>query len=417
MRLVIRNPDSRTARRLSERLERTGLSAATLAGPAALRDPPGGEDLTLIDASEPAQAIAFAQDLRDSGLPSLAIAGICAGFAPPPSVGERLDGWVDLDGAGEPIVRRLSAIFRVGVSVAEAAERARTAEALGLSFPSSLKDHNRPPATLFVGSPCPAFLAIERAMQHWGGRLGASFTSFSAFDHIHDDRYDALVLFGGEDPAAALSLISALRRNSRLFDTPAYFLADDEQTRADALRRGADEAMRASFESENAALWLIEDIRRTRKARAVAGVLEQTLADAAQEFEFFSRHLIGISQTHHDKGRPLALAVMEVAGDARDEAAWTKGFSEIATLCSRLTRVSDSTARIDARRIALAFPSTSAAGAEAALARIGKVCECTAFAADGAGDRPLAFSWRVVELSPGESGAGLLNRALMQRAA
>ena len=48
--------------------------------------------------------------------------------------------------------------------------------------------------------------------------MRATFTSFSAFDHLHDDRFDALVLNGGADASAALSLISALRRNARLYD-------------------------------------------------------------------------------------------------------------------------------------------------------------------------------------------------------
>jgi two-component system cell cycle response regulator PopA len=419
MRLVVRSHDARRARPLIERLEIAGIAATALVGPAARRAAPGGEDLTIIDAEDPALAIAFAQTLRDDGISSLAIVGACAGNAPPPSVAGRLDAWIDLDGASEPVARRLGKAYRDGVASVEADERARTADALGLVCPAVLGDHNRPPSALFVGGPCPAFLAIERSIQHWGGAVGATFTSFSAFDHVHDGRFDALVLHGGDDPSAGLSLISALRRNARLHDLPAYFLAEDEDTRADALRRGADEAMRARFDAEKAALWLTEDIRRARRASAVTRVLETELAAEAEKLGFFESHLAGLAQTHHDKGRPLAIAILEVnpPHGAPANTAWRKGFAEIAMLCSRLTRAADSAAPVDERRVALAFPSTNLEGAEAAMARITKVCECTAFAAGEGGVGPLRLSHRVLELSPGESGAGLLSRALLQRAA
>ena len=186
MRLVVRSHDARRARPLIERLETAGVVAAALVGPAARRAAPGGEDITIIDATEPAPAIAFAQLLREDGLPSLAIVGACVGEAPPPSIAGRLDAWIDLDGAAEVIARRLGKIYRDGVASAEASERARTADLLGLVCPAVLGDHNRPPSALFVGSPCPAFLTIERSMQHWGGAIGATFTSFSAFDHVHE---------------------------------------------------------------------------------------------------------------------------------------------------------------------------------------------------------------------------------------
>jgi two-component system cell cycle response regulator PopA len=419
MRLVVRSHDARRARPLIERLEAAGVVATALVGPAARRAAPGGEDVTIIDAVEATQAIAFAQTLRDDGLPSLAIVGACSGDAPPPSIAGRLDAWIDLDGAAEVIVRRLGKVYRDGVASTEAGERAHTADALGLVCPAVLGDHNRPPSALFVGAPCPAFLTIERSMQHWGGAIGATFTSFSAFDHVHDGRFDALILHGGDDPGAGLSLISALRRNARLHDLPAYFLAEDEDTRADALRRGADEAMRARFDAEKAALWLTEDIRRARRASAVARVLETELAGEDDAFKFFSAHLPRLAQTHHDRGRPLAIAILEVSAPhgAVASVAWRKGFAEISMLCSRLTRAADYAAPVDERRVALAFPCTNSEGAEAAMSRITKVCECTAFAAGDGGVGPLRLSHRTLELSPGESGAGLLARALLQRAA
>ena len=417
MRIVVRSPDARRARPLVERLESAGLEATALVGPAARRSAPGGEDVTILDGADPAQAIAFAQNLRDDGAPSLALVGACASDAPPPSVAARLDAWADLESAPETIGRRINRVFRDGVLSAEVVARARTAESLNLAPPLVTTDYNQPASVLFVGCPTPSFLALQRAMQTWGGRMGATFTSFSAFDHVHDDQFDALVLFGGDDAGPALSLIAALRRNSSLHDMPAYFLGESEDDRALALERGVDEAMQPRFEAPKAALWLIEDIRRARLRRALMRALDAPIAAPDEAFAFFGRHLAGLAQTHHDRGRPLSLAVLEANSAAIGAPAWRKGFDDILNLTSRLTRASDSVAPIDGQRIVLAFPSTYSGGAAAALQRVVSVCECTAFAAgDGLG-APVRLSYRVAELSPGESGAGLLSRAMLARAA
>ncbi len=417
MRIVVRSPDTRRARPIVEQLEGAGLEATAMVGPAAFRSAPGGEDVTVLDGADAAQAIAFAQNLRDDGAPSLALVGACAGDAPPPSIAARLDAWADLDSAPQTISRRIKRVFRDGVLSAEVVARASTAESLSLAPPLVTANYNTPASVLFVGNPSPSFLALQRAMQTWGGRMGATFTSFSAFDHIHDEKFDALVLFGGDDCGPALSLIAALRRNSSLHDMPAYFLGESEDDRALALERGADEAMQARFEAPKAALWLIEDIRRARLRRALTRALEASIVAPEETFAFFSRHLEGLAQIHHDHGRPLSVGVLEARSAAAGAAAWREGFGDILNLCSRLTRASDCVAAIDAHRIAIAFPSTRAQGAAAALGRVISVCECTAFAAgDGLG-APVRLGYEVVELSPGESGAGFLSRAMLSKAA
>jgi two-component system cell cycle response regulator PopA len=383
-----------------------------------LRPAPEGEDLTLLDARDPAEAAALAAALRAQASPALAIVMATTGASPPARNADWLDAWVAFDAPPTVLARRLKSVFRDGVLAAEVDARTLTATALGLAAPRVDGPEPRRFAALFVGAPTPHFLEMQRALQRLGGRMQAAFTSFSAFDHLHDDAFDALVLQGEDDGAALLSLLTALRRNSRLHDMPAYFLASDEKVLATALARGADETVALTSDLDVAAAWLAEDVRRARRRRLLMKALAAPIAPTNEAFRFFSYHLAGLAQTHHDRGRQLTVAILEV-GDhkGRQTPGWRRGFGEIATLCARLVRAADSTAVVDDGRIAFAFPSTPLAGGEAAVKRVIGVCECTAFAAGDGGERPIGFRSRVVELSPGESGAGLLGRALHYRQA
>jgi hypothetical protein len=91
---------------------------------------------------------------------------------------------------------------------------------------------------------------------------------------------------------------------------------------------------------------------------------------------------------------------------------WRKGFTEIASLAARLMRDADCGVTMGADLIALALPASNLRSAKRTAERIASVAECTAFAS-GEGDAgPLVFEQSTVELQPGESGAGMLARAL-----
>lgn len=94
------------------------------------------------------------------------------------------------------------------------------------------------------------------------------------------------------------------------------------------------------------------------------------------------------------------------------EEAWRKGFTEIASLAARLMRDADCGVTMGADLIALALPASDLRSAKRTAERIASVAECTAFASGDGGAGPLVFEQSAVELQPGESGAGMLARAL-----
>jgi len=116
------------------------------------------------------------------------------------------------------------------------------------------------------------------------------------------------------------------------------------------------------------------------------------------------------------RAQALALAVLRVlpAHGAREpsEQVWKRGFDEIASLAAQLMRECDSGAAIGGDFIAVAMPATRLSGAKRTALRIAAVAECTAFASGEGGAGPLVFEQSAVELQPGESGTGMLARAL-----
>lgn len=411
MRIVVRSQNARAAREIAGALEPAGLAAQALTGGAALRPAPDGEDVAIVDARDPEAAGEIAEILRAAGGPALAYVG-AGPRAAAPSADGRLDGWIALDGAAPSLVRRLHAAVRQGVRDAEIAARARTAAALALPWLAQAPSE-APAQALFVGAPSPVFLALQEAFAQKGGRLGAVFTAFAAFDHIHGAGFDALALNTRSDADAALSFIGAVRRNRSFADWPIYALDAADGVGDAAVARGADEAFAPGADMAATAGWLAHDITRIRRRNAAVAALEAPLAGQDEAFAVFGYHLAGLAQSHHDRGWALSAGVLEITGAKRTNTArWRRGLGEIARVAARMARASDSVVIMDETRLVFAFPVTTRHEAEASLRRIVEVCDCTAFAAGDHGGGPLKFAPRAMELSPGESGAGLLTRLL-----
>ena len=162
--------------------------------------------------------------------------------------------------------------------------------------------------------------------------------------------FDAVVLNGAQDPATAISLCAALRRNASLYHLPTMMLyaAGDEATAKAALERGAAAIAQANAPCGPSLGWLFEAVRRERRRRAAEHDL-RTLCDLMGDARTglwkrpaFDAHLARLANDHHSSGRPMSLAVLRVlpAHGAREPSAeaWRRGFSEIASLAARLMR-------------------------------------------------------------------------------
>ncbi len=422
MRIVVRTQDARSAREAQDLLAAAGIEAAALAGPHRLA--PDGEDIAIFPALH--GTVESVEKLARLALGGPLAALIGLPNAAPAASGLQSSatfiGALALDGPPKLLSAQLAAYIRLISAEDERLRRAATAAALAL--PPVAPMAPRKLKALYVGAPSAMFLSLERALADHGGLVAAAFTSFSGFDHLHDEPFDAVVLNGAQNAPTAIALCAALRRNATLHHLPTMVVIapGDSATAAAVVERGASAVAEANAPCGPSLGWLFEAVRRERRRAAAEHqlrALRDSMGDARTGLFLrgpFDAHLARLAGDHHASGRPLALAALRVmpAHGARQpsEQSWKKGFSEIANLAGRLMRETDCAVALGGDLIVVALPATAIKGARRTAERIASVAECTAFAS-GEGDAgPLVFEQSTAELQPGESGAGLLARAL-----
>lgn len=282
---------------------------------------------------------------------------------------------------------------------------------------------------LAVGEPAPQFLALSNALAREGAEVVGAFTAYTAFDYLHERAFDAVVLWAGEEQQEALSIVSGMRRNTRLYHIPAalYLKAGATVTASEAFNRGLSDVASPETPETETARRIVELARGYRRETSIRNALEKArssgLMDAATGLftrDLFAGHLMRLTQAARVRNRPLSVAVLRVSD--RPEVALARGggwldraIPQIGSMIGRLVRVEDTAARLGSELFALALPSTNEASARIAADRIGAVIACTAFEA-GEGRKPFTveFDVGVAEIAPGESAAAALERAAAQ---
>ena len=425
MRIIVRSASNNDARAVQEFLGAAEFEAAALPGPAAYATAlPEGEDVVVVPAldGDLARAGAYFEDLPSDSQRLCALAAVPfetllstnLAFETP------FDGVIAIDGPRKLLGAQIDAYVRKAVAVEERTRRFATAVALNVKLPGPSRP--KPLKALYIGAPSTQFLALERAFAPAPGLVAAAFTSFCGFDYLHDEAFDAVVLNGAKDPATAIGLCAALRRNAQLYHMPTMVLTapDDAATRDAAVERGASVAVAANAPFEAPLGWLFEAIRRERIRKAAERdnfALRDLMGDPRTGLfrkKMFEAHVQRLAIEHHASGRPFSIAILRATARAGinqiSEEAWRRGFGEVCSLAGRLIRDTDCATAIAEDAIAIALPSTAVIGARKSAERIASVAECTAFSAGDATDQPLAFERSAAELQPGESGEALLAR-------
>jgi two-component system cell cycle response regulator PopA len=223
-----------------------------------------------------------------------------------------------------------------------------------------------------------------------------------------------------------LSIAAGLRRNTRLYHTPAilYMRRDSYVTTSEAYHRGLSDVASPETPESDTARRVVELARSFRRQMAVRQALEQArssgLMDAATGLftgDLFAAHLGRLAQAAKLRNRPLSVCVLKLAENPQLKAARAGGWldraiPQIGSMVSRLVRVEDTAARLGPDVFALALPSTAIANGRLAGERIAAVIGCTAFeAGEGAPPFVVEFDLGVAAVTSAETAGRALEEA------
>ena len=286
------------------------------------------------------------------------------------------------------IAARLRALIRLSVLEETARLRAEDARAAGAA-PALTPAASGQGGVLFVGAPCPGFLRLEHALRGANVETVAAFSTFTAFDYLHERPFDAVVLNTEPNPDLAHTVCSAMRRNTRLYHTPAVLLTrTDAYNGADeAFARGASDVVSARADDQemrtriNA---LAAERRRRRRAKALLDACRApAFLDAHSDLftpGFGERHLTSLLAHGQMRGQSLSLVTLTAQAPADCGPAQTAAaLNQFAAMLRHCVRAEDMAVRHDARRFWLALPNTRALDAQLVASRVAAIAECTAY--------------------------------------
>ncbi len=364
---------------------------------------------------------------------------VCLGEAPPSDIDRRvvvkvgappLPGEASVDAAlpapAHPIqiAARLRALLRLTVLEAVAALRVKDAAAFGVN-PVRRVELERKPCILYVGAGDPAFLRLRHALNEAGVEMVAAFSTFNAFDYLHERPFDAVLLNAADDPGTAHTVCSAMRRNTRLYHTPALIMTPGEiYPHADeAFARGASDILPSTLAPEvfRARIMALADERRRR--RDAKALLESVRIDPLLEGEtdlfapeFGMAHLRTVAKAADGDLAPLAVVCLRagVPEDVRragpDYAA--RAVNQFAAMLRHCVRAEDLAVRAEADLFYLALPATPGPAARVVAARVCAIAECTAYeTADPLHSFRIEVDHAVEQRIDGESADALIERA------
>ncbi|GJL97393.1 MAG: GGDEF domain-containing protein [Hyphobacterium sp.] len=350
--------------------------------------PPAAYDAIVINSSDPEKAASIAKSytVKSAGSPP---AILISDTSTPPS---GIDGWLRPPVSAVQLANRIQALRRLWVMEDIARRRKAVSEVFGHPVSDDSTTGKRP-SVLFVGDATSRFMAIRHALDAAGTGMIAAFSSFSAFDYLHERPFDAVILNAISKKDLAFTISSAMRRNARLYHTPVLLLTPQGHFDAadEAFARGVSDILPADAQPEEISARVQQLVDERRRRRSAKATLENCRARSTTDAElglfrpkFSLAHLQDLLNTAARSGKPTGLVLMAIktpeipiSQKRQDDAR-----QQFASMLRHLLRAEDCPALIGPDLYAAILPHTNADGAVCVAERVSAVADCTAFDGD-----------------------------------
>ncbi|WP_203292291.1 diguanylate cyclase domain-containing protein [Maricaulis parjimensis] len=338
---------------------------------------------------------------------------------------EHVDAWLREPAPAVQIAARIRALFRLSVMETIAERRTEVTRLYGQRTPAAEREET-PPAILYVGEASPRFMGLKHALETADADVVAAFSSYSAFDYLHERPFDAVVLNAVGKRDIAFTISSAMRRNARLYHTPVLLLADtlDNQAAEEAFARGVSDILPPKADDEELRERVLTLTRERRRRRHAKNALEACRDPRSLEIEtglfnsgFLTSHIQDLLNGAARDELYFAMIALQVVlpegSSAPDSVSAEKARRQFAAMLRHLLRTEDAAARFSEDTFLAVLPFTDTPGIDCVAARVAAIAECTAFESDDP-LQPFRLSVRAapVQPRPGETAEALVERAL-----
>jgi len=346
---------------------------------------------------------------------SLAIPLVGAMSRPSPDASVGFDSTLFAPMHASQIANRVNAMIRLGVMEGEITRRLET---LRDDFGQNLNIDDLSPdrkfRVLFIGKASPSFMVIINALQDKGVEVTAAFTSFSAFDYLHSDTFDAVVMNTLEQNEPAFSICKAMQRNSKLYHTPTLFLVDGDKFTAHeaAYEHGANDIIDQNSDSDEISGRILElanyhriheQMKKDYSVLALKDV--QDKSGKAYSQDFIRAHLPRVIRDAQKINAPVSLIGVKLQPNTVDSVsldAIEKAYVKTADLIQNLIRMQDIVCRWTDDILVLGFFDTDRSAAENILTRINALLACTIYDNGDVGNGTLSVTTQstIMEITP-----------------
>ena len=243
---------------------------------------------------------------------------------------------------------------------------------------------------LFIGKATPGFMIIINALQKKNVEVVAAFTSFSAFDYLHEGTFDAVVMNALEQSEPALTISETMRRNAKLYHVPTLFLVDSDtfQDHDIAYQKGARDIISTNADTKEISGRILELANYHRIHNHLKSEFDSISArcvDAESNVfneSFLRAHLSRVTRDLSHMEEDLTLIAIKARPISHFEIPTDKvstAMSQIGKMLKNLVRMQDITARLSEDIFMIAFPEQNIESVGSVIERIEGIVDCAAF--------------------------------------